>query len=56
MMYFFNRLQLLKVPAEAHVYEKGGNGFGTGTPECKCGNWLDLFRNWLEVQGLVGKS
>ncbi len=53
----FTRLRDLKVPAELHIYEKGGHGFGAGTPECNCATWLDLFRNWLEVRGaLSGKE
>jgi len=52
---FFNRLQTLKVASELHVYQSGGHGFGTGTPECNCASWLDLFRNWLDVRGLSTK-
>jgi len=39
----------LKVPAELHIYEKGFHGFGLATPDCHCGNWIDLFRKWLVV-------
>jgi acetyl esterase/lipase len=53
MLHFFNRLRIQKVPAEAHVFEKGGHGFGAGTPDCMCGNWLDLFRNWLQARGYI---
>ena len=49
---FFDRLRELKVPAELHVYERGGHGFGTGTAQCNCASWLDLFRNWLTARGL----
>ena len=43
----FGRLRNLGVPAEIHVYETGGHGFGVGTPQCRCASWLDLFRSWL---------
>jgi acetyl esterase/lipase len=44
----FTKLKDLKVPAELHVYQGGGHGFGSGTPECGCSSWLDLFENWLK--------
>jgi acetyl esterase/lipase len=50
---YFSTLKRLKVPAELHIYEKGFHGFGLGTPECQCGNWIDLFRNWLVVNKFV---
>jgi acetyl esterase/lipase len=52
---FFSTLLNFKVPAELHMYQRGGHGFGAGTPECNCASWMDLFRNWLEVRGLVSK-
>ncbi len=53
---FFNQLQGLKVASELHIYQSGGHGFGTGTPECNCATWLDLFRNWIEVRGLAPRK
>ena len=55
IMPFFSKLQNLKVPAELHIYQSGGHSFGAGTPQCNCASWLDLFRNWLEVRGLLSK-
>jgi acetyl esterase/lipase len=52
-MQFFRHLQTLEVPAELHVYQNGGHGFGLGTPECRCSSWLDLFRSWLAGRGLL---
>lgn len=49
----YDRLNFLKVPAELHIYQNGGHGFGAGTPECQCSNWLDLFRNWLQVNKFI---
>lgn len=48
---FYARLQGLKVPAELHVYERGGHGFGTGTAQCNCASWLELFDNWVKARG-----
>ena len=50
---FFSTLKRLKVPAEMHLFEKGGHGFGTGTPECQCHSWLDLFNSWLVVNKFI---
>jgi acetyl esterase/lipase len=53
VLQFSGRLRDLKVPVELHMYQGGGHGFGLGTPECGCTGWLDLFRNWLGVRGLL---
>ena len=49
----FNKLQELKIPSELHIYQKGGHGYGVGTPECQCASWIELFANWLKVNGFV---
>lgn len=51
----YNRLVALGVPTELHIYQQGGHGFGPGTPECHCASWLDLFRDWLDARGLLGR-
>jgi acetyl esterase/lipase len=53
---FIGQLHDLRVPVELHLYQSGGHGFGIGTPACGCSSWLDLFRNWLELRGLLGKE
>lgn len=55
VLQFTGRLRDLKVPVELHFYQAGGHGFGIGTPECGCTGWLDLFRNWLGVRGVLRK-
>ncbi len=35
------------VPAEAHLLEEGGHGFGLGSPNAPDGQWLTLFDLWL---------
>ena len=52
---YFNKLKQLGVPAELHIYEKGFHGFGLGTPDCRCGNWIDLFRNWMAVNKFISR-
>ena len=42
------------VPAEMHLYPRGGHGFGlnnTTTPD----RWTDRLRNWFEANGWLGK-
>lgn len=41
-------LRKAKVPAEAHFFEKGGHGFGLGTPGAPNAQWLALFDAWLD--------
>lgn len=55
LLRFVLRLQMLKVPAEVHLFQAGGHGFGTGTRECRCAGWVDLFREWMDGRGLLGK-
>jgi acetyl esterase/lipase len=50
---YFSTLKRLKVPAELHIYEKGFHDYDLGTPDCQCGNWIDLFKNWLVVNKLI---
>ena len=35
-------------PVEAHFFERGGHGFGTGRRSQPNGEWLNLFANWME--------
>jgi acetyl esterase/lipase len=40
-------LRRAKVPAEAHLFERGGHGFGLGMPGTPAAQWLTLFELWL---------
>jgi acetyl esterase/lipase len=42
--------------AELHMYSKGGHGFGMRTQNLPSDHWIELFANWLEVQGLMKKQ
>ena len=46
-LYFFEALQKNKVPAELHVYPKGGHGFGMHNPTTK-EDWVLCLKGWLE--------
>ena len=40
-------------PAELHVYEKGGHGFGMRKQNLPTDHWIDRFADWLELLGLL---
>ena len=40
-------------PAEIHIYQQGGHGFGTRTHNLPVDTWLDRFAEWLRSQKLV---
>lgn len=50
---FFHKLLTLKVPAELHIYQRGGHGYGLGWDGCQCDTWADLFRNWLASNNFI---
>ena len=38
-----------QVPAELHIYETGGHGYGTrARPNSNIGSWTDRATDWLE--------
>ena len=39
--------------AELHVYARGGHGFGLGSRDLPIGKWIQLFTDWLEMQGFL---
>lgn len=41
-------MQAAKRPVEAHFFERGGHGFGLGTPDLPASSWPNLFRRWLD--------
>ena len=40
-------------PVEAHVYAKGGHGFGMHKQGLPSDHWIDRFGDWLNAQGLL---
>ena len=38
---------------ELHLYSKGGHGFGMRQQNLPSDRWIELFGDWLEVQGLL---
>ena len=49
---FYERLLKNKVPAELHIYERGGHGFGIDNPTTE-ERWMNSLKNWLVSRGLL---
>jgi len=52
---FFNALLNAKVPAEMHIFQAGGHGFGLENPKSK-NKWFDWCRNWLDENGFLATT
>ncbi len=53
---FYLALRKSKVPAEMHIYESGGHGFGLGKEGSTASSWPDRCANWMRARGLLGKK
>ena len=42
-------------PAELHVYQKGGHGFGMRVQDLPTDTWYERFGEWLHLQGYLKK-
>jgi acetyl esterase/lipase len=51
---FYEALSRSRVPAELHIYPKGGHGFGLHNSTTK-DDWMDRLKNWLDSNGWMGK-
>jgi acetyl esterase/lipase len=49
-LHFYESLLHNKVPAELHIYPKGGHGFGLHNPTTK-DQWADRMSNWMQSNG-----
>jgi acetyl esterase/lipase len=47
---FYQALIRNKVPAELHIYQSGGHGFGMNN-KTTTDNWMDRLKNWMETNG-----
>jgi acetyl esterase/lipase len=50
----FLALRKLKIPADLHVYDRGGHGYGLRRTELPVTTWPDRCADWLRVRGLLG--
>jgi len=49
-------LKRAKVPAELHVYAKGGHGFGLRPSQNPCCTWPERCEQWMTTQGILQKQ
>ncbi|MBU1378518.1 MAG: alpha/beta hydrolase [Alphaproteobacteria bacterium] len=49
----FNAWRAAGRPAELHMYERGGHGFGMPPQGSSSDHWLDEFVWWMEARGLL---
>jgi enterochelin esterase family protein len=49
----YNKWFEAKQPAELHVYQKGGHGFGMRKQDIPTDTWYERFGDWLKLQGLL---
>ncbi|HEY0740209.1 MAG TPA: alpha/beta hydrolase [Chryseosolibacter sp.] len=47
---FYQSLTEHKVPAELHIYQKGGHGFGMNNPTTS-DQWMERCLNWMQASG-----
>ena len=49
----YNKWLAAKLPAELHIYEKGGHGFGMNKQNIPTDTWIDRFGDWLGLIGML---
>jgi acetyl esterase/lipase len=55
-VYFYLALRKAKVPAEIHIYERGGHGFGPGKGKGSVSSWMARCADWMRGRGLLKKK
>ena len=50
---FYMALKKYKIPAEMHIFSKGGHGFGMKKINQPVDQWPDLFAQWLKAQRIT---
>ncbi|MHC4229024.1 MAG: alpha/beta hydrolase [Planctomycetota bacterium] len=53
---FYLALRKANVPAEMHIYEKGGHGFGPGAEKGAVSSWMTRCSDWMHGRGLLEKK
>lgn len=54
-IYFYLALKSAKVPAEIHLYESGGHGFGLGREGQTIASWPLRCEEWLRARGTLDR-
>jgi acetyl esterase/lipase len=50
----YERWRTTGLPAELHLYARGGHGFGMRRQGLPSDAWIERFRDWLAASGLLG--
>lgn len=50
---YFMALKKYNIPAELHIFQKGGHGFGLGKEGETQSYWPELCKNWLKAIGMI---
>ncbi len=52
---YYEALRKSNVPAELHLFQSGGHGFGLGKGGTEAG-WTDICKRWLAARGFISKG
>jgi acetyl esterase/lipase len=52
-LYYYIALKNAKVPAEMHLYAKGGHGYGLRPTDMPVTGWPKLAEKWLHTAGIL---
>ena len=50
---FYLALKKHNIPAEMHIFQEGGHGFGMRKTNLPVDQWPELFYNWLKAQKII---
>ena len=50
---FYSALKKYNVPAEMHIFQKGGHGFGMKKTNLPVDKWPDMFADWLKTMDII---
>ena len=50
---YYQALVKNRIPAELHIYQKGGHGYGLAKDRGTESGWPEACRNWLSARGLI---
>ena len=53
---FYLAMKKYGIPAELHIYSKGGHGFGMKETGLPCSDWPGLFIDWLKSLQIITKK
>jgi acetyl esterase/lipase len=55
-LFYYLALKNAKVPAEMHLYPRGGHGYGLRRTEAGVTSWPDRVADWMEASGWLAPA